>query len=141
MLKKEETVAWTILWAEINLGLNSARLNRNQISLFCPHSQVLSKGSEKSCLTRSVIPNSLRLHGLQTPLSMGFSRQGYWSGLPFPSPEYLPDPGIEPGSPAFRQILYRLSYQGSLRGAGRGGGGRGRRGGRGGESKVLNKFW
>ena len=30
---------------------------------------------------------------------MGFSRQGYWSGLPFPSPEDLPDPGIKPGSP------------------------------------------
>ena len=35
----------------------------------------------------------------QAPLSMGFSRQEYWSGLPFPSPEDLPDPGIEPGSP------------------------------------------
>ena len=34
----------------------------------------------------------------QAPLSMGFSRQEYWSGLPFPSPEDLPDPGIEPGS-------------------------------------------
>ena len=32
----------------------------------------------------------------QAPLSMGFSRQEYWSGLPFPSPGYLPDPGIEP---------------------------------------------
>ena len=31
----------------------------------------------------------------QAPLSMGFSRQEYWSGLPFPSPEDLPDPGIE----------------------------------------------
>ena len=30
----------------------------------------------------------------------GFSRQEYWSGLPFPSPGYLPNPGIEPGSPA-----------------------------------------
>ena len=30
---------------------------------------------------------------------MRFSRQEYWSGLPFPSPEDLPDPGIEPGSP------------------------------------------
>ena len=30
----------------------------------------------------------------------GFSRQEYWSGLPFPSPGELPDPGIEPGSPA-----------------------------------------
>ena len=36
----------------------------------------------------------------QAPLSMGFSRQEYWSGLPFPSPGDLPDPGIEPGSPA-----------------------------------------
>ena len=35
-----------------------------------------------------------------TPLSMGFSRQVYWSALPFPSPEDLPDPGIEPRSPA-----------------------------------------
>ena len=35
----------------------------------------------------------------QAPLSMGFSRQKYWSGLPFPSPEALPDPGIEPRSP------------------------------------------
>ena len=36
----------------------------------------------------------------QAPLSTGFSRQAYWSGLPFPSPGDLPDPGIEPGSPA-----------------------------------------
>ena len=34
--------------------------------------------------------------------SMGFSRQEYWSGLPFPSPGDLPDPGIEPGSPALQ---------------------------------------
>ena len=37
----------------------------------------------------------------QAPLSMGFPRQEYWSGLPFPSPGDLPDPGIEPWSPAF----------------------------------------
>ena len=35
----------------------------------------------------------------QAPQSMGFSRQEHWSGLPFPSPGDLPDPGIEPGSP------------------------------------------
>ena len=35
----------------------------------------------------------------QAPLSMGFSRQEYWSGLPFPSPGDLPDPRIEPASP------------------------------------------
>ena len=36
----------------------------------------------------------------QAPPSMGFSRQEYWSGLPFPSPGDLPNPGTEPGSPA-----------------------------------------
>ena len=36
----------------------------------------------------------------QAPLSVGFSRQEYWTGLPFPSPGELPNPGIEPGSPA-----------------------------------------
>ena len=38
----------------------------------------------------------------QAPLSMGFSRQEHWSGLPFPSPGDLPNPGIEPGSPALQ---------------------------------------
>ena len=38
----------------------------------------------------------------QTPLSMGFSRQEYWSGLPFPSPGGLPNPGIEPRSSALQ---------------------------------------
>ena len=36
------------------------------------------------------------------PSSVGFSRQEYWSGLPFPSPGDLPNPGIEPGSPALQ---------------------------------------
>ena len=38
----------------------------------------------------------------QAPLFMGFSRQEYWSGLPFPSPGDLPNPWIEPGSPALQ---------------------------------------
>ena len=38
----------------------------------------------------------------QAPPSMGFSRQEYWSGLPFPFPGDLPDPGIEPRSPALQ---------------------------------------
>ena len=38
----------------------------------------------------------------QVPLSMGFPRQEYWSGLPFPSPGDFPDPGIEPGSLALQ---------------------------------------
>ena len=46
----------------------------------------------------SVVSHSLRPYGTvacQAPLSLGFSRQEYWSGLPFPSPGDLPDPGIE----------------------------------------------
>ena len=42
---------------------------------------------------------------LQAPLSMGFPRQGCWSGLPFCLPGDLPNPGMEPASPAF-QALY-----------------------------------
>ena len=38
----------------------------------------------------------------QAPPPMGFCRQEYWSGLPFPSPGGLPNPGIEPGSPALQ---------------------------------------
>ena len=38
----------------------------------------------------------------QAPQSMGFSKQEYWSGLPFPSPGDLSDPGIEPGSPTLQ---------------------------------------
>ena len=44
---------------------------------------------------------------------MGFSRQEYWSGLPFPSPGDLPDPGTEPGSPALWTDDLHLSHQGS----------------------------
>ena len=46
----------------------------------------------------------------QAPLSMGFPRQEYWSGLPFPSPGDLCNPGLL----HCRQILYRLNHQGSL---------------------------
>ena len=46
----------------------------------------------------------------QAPPSMGFSRQEYWSGLPFPSPGDLPNPGIEPGLLLCRQMLYPLSH-------------------------------
>ena len=38
----------------------------------------------------------------QAPLSMGFSRQEYWGGLPFPPPGDIPDPGMEPGSPTLQ---------------------------------------
>ena len=46
----------------------------------------------------------------QAPPSMGFSRQAYWSGLPFPPPGDLPDPGIEPRSPALQADSLLLSH-------------------------------
>ena len=63
--------------------------------------------------SRSVVSDSLRPHESQharppwllhpwAPPSIGFSRQEYWSGLPFPSPGDLPDPGIKPESPALQ---------------------------------------
>ena len=48
----------------------------------------------------------------QAPLSMRFSRQGYWIGLPFPSPGDLPNPGIEPGSPALQADSLLTELQG-----------------------------
>ena len=70
---------------------------------------------------------------------MEFSRQEYWGGLTFPSPGGLPQPGTEPGSPACRQILYRLSHQGSTHATGIG------KCWRPGafllKSQLLNSFW
>ena len=55
------------------------------------------------CDSRSVVFDSFfatpTTIACQAPLSMEFSRQEYWNGLPFPSSEDLPDPGIESGSP------------------------------------------
>ena len=48
----------------------------------------------------------------QAPPSMGFSRQEYWSGLPLPSPGDLPDPGIEPRSPASQADSLPTELQG-----------------------------
>ena len=52
----------------------------------------------------------------QAPLPMRFSRQGYWSGLPFPSPGDLPNPGIEPRSPALQADSSPTELQGKQKG-------------------------
>ena len=52
----------------------------------------------QSCLTLATPWTVAR----KVPLSMGFSRQEFWSGLPFPSPGDLPDPGIKPMSSAWQ---------------------------------------
>ena len=56
-------------------------------------------------LRHSVVSDSLQSQGLEPARLLcpwGFSRQEYWSGLPCPPPGDLPDPGIEPGSPALQ---------------------------------------
>ena len=60
--------------------------------------------------------DSLRPHELvayQAPLSIGFSSQRYWSGLPFPSPGDLPNPGIETGPPTLQAETLPSEPQGS----------------------------
>ena len=62
------------------------------------------KKKKKSSVRRSVGSDSVSpwTVACQGPLSMGFSRQEYWSGLPYPSSRDLPDPGMEPRSPAWK---------------------------------------
>ena len=70
---------------------------RNSLDLRCVHVCVFS------CVRLFVIPWTI---ARQASLSMEFSRQEYWSGLPFPTPRDLPHPGIEPGSPALPVDYY-----------------------------------
>ena len=62
--------------------------------------------------TTTVMYNSW-IVACQDLISMEFSRQKYWSGLPFPSPRDLPDSGIEPGSPALQADSLLSNHQGS----------------------------
>ena len=67
-------------------------------------------------LSRSVESDSLQLRETvahQAPLFMGFPRQEYWSGLPFPSPGSLPDPGIKPVSPASAGRIFTIEPPGN----------------------------
>ena len=80
-----------------------------EISDFCtglPSSVLLARPNsyESERVSRSVVWlfAILWTAAYQVPLSMKFSRQECWSGLPFPSPRHLPDPGIEPRSPALQ---------------------------------------
>ena len=73
--------------------ISSGQINTHRCSMHCA---VLSRFSHVQLFV------TLWTVAHQLPLSMGFSRQGYWSGLPFPSPEDLPNPGIKPESPALQ---------------------------------------
>ena len=75
-----------------------------QLQLPC---YILNAAAVLSHVRLSVTPRAV---AHQAPLSMGFSRQGYWSGLPFPPPGDLPNPGIEPASRYVSYIGGQLLY-------------------------------
>ena len=81
----------------------------NEYTYICVHMHIhiyvhtISGGGGGGLVSKSCpILATLWTVACQAPLSMGFSRQEYWSGLPFPSPGDLPNPGIEPGFPALQ---------------------------------------
>ena len=80
-------------------SLASETLNSNGLPLKGVKCQVLV------CQSCPTLCDSMDC-SLQAPLSMEFSRQEYWSGLRFLSPEDLPDPGIEPGSPSLQEYSF-----------------------------------
>ena len=93
----------------VSLGLNSPSPSALQShDLLSPAEKVKVKS-----LSRVLLIATPWTVAYQAPPSMGFSRQEDWNGLPFPSPGDLPDPGIEPGSPAFQADALTLSHQGS----------------------------
>ena len=63
-----------------------------------------------SCFSHVQLSATLWTIACQVPLSMGFSRQEYWSGLPCPTPGDLPDPGMKPVSPALQMDSFLLSH-------------------------------
>ena len=66
-----------------------------------------------TCVSHLVISDSLWSHGLWPAKFHGILQAKYWSGLPSPPPGGLPNPGLKFGLLHCRQILYRLSYEGS----------------------------
>ena len=76
--------------AKVYIGILSLKVVEEEFHL---------KVKSLSCVQLFVTPWTV---ANQASLSMGFSRQEYWSGLPFPSPGDLPNPGIKPRSPALQ---------------------------------------
>ena len=83
------------------------------LNLFEPHFPHLKNRDNVLC-AHSFVPNSVTPWTVthQVPLSMGLPRQEYWSGLPFPPPGDLPDPGIKPVSPALAGKFFTIEPPG-----------------------------
>ena len=102
-----------------------------QVEEDSPHTRPICFGAHSTVGTSEVLRSSLltlgwwclvaKLYSFVTPwtiahqasVSMGFPRQEYWSGLPFPSSGHFPNPGIEPMSPELQGDSLPLSHQGS----------------------------
>ena len=80
---------------------------------WCKHSHHVCALSHFSRILLFATPWTVAPQAPLTPLSMGFSRQEYWSGLPCPLPGDLPNPGIEPTSPALKADSLPSSHWGS----------------------------
>ena len=88
---------------EVNIqGFMEAMILPLQISTKTKVQLLKTSQSEVKSLSRVRLFTTPWTVAYQAPSSMGFSRQEYWSGLLFPSPGDLPDPGIKPRSPAFQ---------------------------------------
>ena len=112
-LQNLSSVTW---WAR-NMRLDFFNLKwRGWYWQYLPHSIVAEserkvKVKSLSCVRLFATPWTI---ACQAPSPMGFSRQEYWSGLPFPSPGIILTQGSNPSLPHCRQTLYHLSHQGSL---------------------------
>ena len=96
-------LAWEIPWTEAPGGLQTIKKKVEILSGVCACAQSL-----QVCLILLQTPWTVAYH---PPLSVEFSRQEHWSGLPFPSPGDLPDPVIEPVSSVSPALVGRSFYQ------------------------------
>ena len=102
MLSRHQILSWVLSWS---FESESGHLPWNQgrsVNTYGPLNFMCSWWTEVKLLSRVQLFAIPWTVANGAPPSMGFSRQEYWSGLPFPSPGELPDPGIEPGSPALQ---------------------------------------
>ena len=114
LLRRGQTVFYsdqgtvTIRIPLISLGLQSIQFLFSSTETVSPGWKVESQYICQAFLISGLVvklcptPTTPWTVACRAPLSMGFSRQEYWSGLPFPSPGDLPDPGIEPRSPGLQ---------------------------------------
>ena len=104
MATHSSTLAWRIPWTKEPGRLQSMGSQRVGHDWVTSLSLSLSSIQISMCLVAQSCPTLCNPVDCNLPgsPSMGFSRQEYWSGSPFPSPGDLSNPGIKPGSPAFQ---------------------------------------